>query len=159
MGSVLFNYYNSQKKIFLQSLYIDLYFVRAWLSFRFKRVGGELSELNHFQKSYKRVHYHIFLIYNGKTPNYFKNSIEKSWKMWLLNFQFWTSNSKLPKRSRVIISQIYIFDIHSNKRKFMKNWFMVASVINEEKVQKVQKTFWSSGLEWSKILWLALNEK
>ena len=131
------------KKIFLQSLYSGLYFVRAWLSFRFKRVGGELSELNHFQKSYKRVHYHIFLIYNGKTPNYFKNSIEKSWKMWLLNFQF------------KLMENMYI----SNKKKFMKNWFMVASVINKEKVQKVQKTFWSSGLEWSKILWLALNEK
>ena len=65
------------KKNFLQSLYSDLYFVRAFQ----ERVGGELSELNHFQKSYKRVHYHIFLIYNGKTPNYFKNSIEKSWKM------------------------------------------------------------------------------
>ena len=41
----------------------------------------------------------------------------------------------------------------------LNNWFMVASVINKEKVQRVQKTFWSSGLEWSKILWLALNEK
>ena len=85
----LFNYYNSQKNIFCNLyLVICILYVPAYLLDSRESKRGELSELNHFQKSYKRVHYHIFLIYNGKTPNYFKNSIEKSWKMWLLNSQF-----------------------------------------------------------------------
>ena len=59
--------FSFHKKYFCNLYLVICIFVRACLSFRF----GSFQR-NHFQKSYKRVHYHIFLIYNGKTPNHFK---------------------------------------------------------------------------------------